>query len=238
MLYTAARAMQALELLALHPLSAPQVAASLAVDARTARRLLNRLCEDGWLTRSDDHRRVYSPTLRVAALAGHVVNRTALADAAVPHVRALAGRLGAPAHLMIPSYRWVLCIVHGDGGEPRRGVHEVQPCHATAAGKALLGRRADWRESVLAAPLPRSTARTLAAPAAIRAAAAEASALGYATEDGELRDGSRSVAAPVCVGRETVAALSVDVPGARALDAVGPLVAEHARRLGMALEDR
>jgi len=236
--YSATRAMQALELLALHPLAAPQVAASLAVDARTARRLLKRLCDDGWLTRSDDRRRVYTPTLRVAALAGEVVRRAALADAAAPHVLELAARLGAPAHLMIPSYRWVLCIVHSEGAETRRGIHEVLPCHATAAGKALLGRRGDWRESVLAAPLARSTARTLVAPEAVREASAAASARGYATEDGELRDGARSVAAPVCVAGEFIAALSAGVPEGRTLDGAGRIVAGCARRLGDALADR
>src|ERR687898_366866 len=69
--------------------------------------------------------------------------------------------------------------------------------------------------------MPYSAARTLVAHAAIREASAAASARGYATEDGELRDRSRSVAAPVSVDGDTVAALSVDVPDGHGLEGAG-----------------
>src|SRR5204862_1213064 len=143
-----ARTMQALELLALHPLSAPQVAEALQVHPRTARRLLTRLTEEGWLARSQDARRVYAPTLRIVALAGQVLERCRLAEAALPFVERLHAALGGPAHLMVPSYRWVLCIAHAEG-RAETGLHELAPCHATAAGKALLAHRDRWREDVL-----------------------------------------------------------------------------------------
>src|SRR3954451_13586200 len=85
----AARAMQALETLAFQPLSAPQVAAALQVHPRTARRLLNRLRDEGYLTRSDDARRLYAPTMRIVALAGQILQRALLAERAVPFVAAL-----------------------------------------------------------------------------------------------------------------------------------------------------
>ena len=229
-----ARTMRALELLALHPLSAPQVAEALDIHPRTARRLLTRLTEDGWLSRSEDTRRVYAPTLRIASLAGHVVERCAVAEAARPYVHALAEEFGAAAHLMVPSYRWVLCILHGEGGEPVAGLHELAPCHATATGKALLAWRRSWRESVLATPLERSTARTLVDPDALREAARTARAAGYAIEDGEWRDGLRAVAAPVFGGAgagDALAALGVSVPAERDLEQAGGLVAGRAREL-------
>jgi IclR family acetate operon transcriptional repressor len=231
-----ARTMQALELLAMHPLSAPQVAEALEIHPRTARRLLTRLTEDGWLTRGDDTRRVYSPTLRIAALAGHVVERNAVAEAAKPFVHGLNEEFGAAAHLMVPSYRWVLCIVHGADGEPRAGLHELAPCHATATGKVLLAWRDAWRESVLAAPLERATPLTEIDPAAIRDAAAQARADGYATEDGEWRPGLRAVAAPVFAGTgDAFAALGVAVPRGRNLTAAGRLVAHRAEDLSSRL---
>ena len=234
-----ARTMQALELLALHPLSAPQVAEALEIHPRTARRLLTRLTDDGWLSRSDDTRRVYSPTLRIAALAGHVVERHAVAEAATPFVAALSAEFGGAAHLMVPSYRWVLCIMHGAGGESLAGLHELAPCHATASGKVLLGWRRSWRDSVLGAPLERSTPQTLVDPAAILDAAEAARALGYATEDGEWRAGLRTVAAPVFAGAgDPPAALCADVPGGRDLDGAGQVVAERARALSEALVAR
>jgi DNA-binding IclR family transcriptional regulator len=234
--YFVARTMQALELLALHPLSAPQVAEALEIHPRTARRLLTRLTEDGWLTRSEDSRRVYAPTLRIASLAGHVVARCSAARTAKPYVHALSREFGAAAHLMVPSYRWVLCILHGAGGEPLAGLHELAPCHATAAGKALMAWRLDWRESVLAGPLARSTARTIVDPEAVRRATRETRARGYAIEDGEWREGVRAVAAPVFVGAEDApAALGAAVPGERDLDRAGELVADRARALSREL---
>lgn len=227
-----ARTMQALELLALHPLSAPQVAEALDIHPRTARRLLTRLTEDGWLSRSDDTRRVYAPTLRIASLAGHVVERCAVANAARPYVRGLQQEFGAASHLMVPSYRWVLCILHAVGGEPRAGLHELAPCHATAAGKALMAWRPSWRESVLETPLERSTRRTVIDPQALREAADRAREQGYAVEDGEWRQGLRTVAAAVFGGTgDAVAALVVAVSAGRDLDEAGGVVADRAREL-------
>jgi DNA-binding IclR family transcriptional regulator len=232
-----ARTMQALELLALHPLSAPQVADALHVHPRTARRLLGRLAEEGWLTRSDDARRVYAPTLRVVALAGHVLDRSALADASRDVVADLHARTGEAVHVMIPSYRWVLCIVHGEAGEPvRPGLREVLPCHATAAGKVLLGHRAAWRESVLAAPLPRLTPATLTDAAALRRDTEAAAARGYAIEDSELRRGLRAVAAPVFDGSgEAVAALGSTVGAGASPERLAPRVVAAAREVTRAL---
>ncbi len=228
-----ARTMQALELLALHPLSAPQVAEALEIHPRTARRLLTRLTDDGWLSRSDDAKRVYSPTLRIASLAGHVLERCRVAEAACPYVHALGREFGAAAHLMVPSYRWVLCILHGsDQDPPRPGLRELVPCHATAMGKALLAHRDAWRESVLGAPLERVTLRTETDPDTIREAARATRARGYATEDGEWRAGVRTVAAPVFArAGEAVAALGASVPAGRDLEQAGTHVAESAREL-------
>ena len=229
----AARTMQALELLALHPMSAPQVAEALQVHPRTARRLLARLTEEGWLVRSEDARRVYTPSLRVAALAGHVLQRSQMAEAARPYVEAVRAEIGGPSHLVVPSYRWVLCIVHGaDGGRARAGLRELTPCHATATGKALLAHRDAWRESVLEAPLERLTARTLTDPIALQHETDAARELGYATEDGEWRAGARAVAAPVFAGSgEAVGALGASVPNGRTLQDAGRQIAATARRL-------
>ena len=211
----AARAMQALEVLAFQPLSAPQVAAALQVHPRTARRLLTRLHDEGYLSRSEDSRRLYAPTMRVVALAGQIVERSRLAERAVPLVAALYAETGAVAHLAIPSYRSVLCVVHGNGTGPAApGLHELAPAHCTAIGKALLGHRDAWRDSVLSLRLERRTARTITDPAALRAEADAIRERGYATEDEEFRPGVRGVAAPVfAASGEAVAALGVSTSG-------------------------
>ena len=232
----AARAMQALEVLAFQPLSAPQLAAALQVHPRTARRLLTRLLDEGWLTRSDDARRLYAPTMRIVALAGQIVQRARIAEHAVPVVAALHGDTGAVAHLAIPSYRSVLCVVHGNGAGPAEpGLHELVPAHCTATGKALLGHRQAWRDSVLAAPLEPRTDRTITDADVLLAETEAARARGYATEDGEYQPGVRGVAAPVFApSGEAVAALGVSGDRGLDLDALAVRVVAAARSLGEA----
>jgi DNA-binding IclR family transcriptional regulator len=208
-----ARTMQVLELLAFQSLSAPQVAATLQIHPRTARRILVRLHQEGYLTRSDDARRRYTPTLRVVALAAHIAARSSFAVRALPFVAQLHEETGADAHLAVPSYLSVLCMVHASGACGAR-VHprELLPAHCTAAGKALLAWRRPWRDSVLGHELERRTDRTIVDAARLAREADATQARGYAVEIGELQDGVRGVAAPVFVGDEAFAALGASGP--------------------------
>jgi DNA-binding IclR family transcriptional regulator len=210
------RTLQAIEVLAFQPSSAPQVASALQVHPRTARRLLNRLVADGWATRSEGRRRTYAPSLRIVALAAQLAERDPLALAAAPVVGRLHEETGGVAHLLIPSYRSVLCLVHRAGGpDARPQLRELVPAHATAGGKVLLAFRDEWRESVLAGALERPTARTIAEPDELRAEAAAIRERGHAVEDEEFLAGIRGVAVPVrSAGGEVSAALALAGPAA------------------------
>jgi DNA-binding IclR family transcriptional regulator len=208
-----ARAMQVLELLAFQPLSAPQVAATLQIHPRTARRVLVRLHDEGYLTRSDDTRRRYTPTMRVVALAGQIAARSPLTGQGLPFVAQLHEETGGDAHLAVPSYLSVLCVVHASGACHAR-VHprELVPSHCTATGKALLAWRQRWRDSVLGHKLERRTARTIVDATKLAREADATRVRGYAIESGEFEDGVRAVAAPVFVDGEAMAALGVSGP--------------------------
>ena len=231
------RTMQALEILAFQPASAPQIAGVLRVDARTARRLLNRLADEGWVTRRDGRARTYSLSMRILALAAHFAEAAPLTTAAEPAVDALHVRTGGVAHLVVPSYRSVLCLVRRAGcSDVRPGLRELVPAHASAGGKLLLGHRDRWRESVLELPLEPLTARTVVDPAALRAECAAAVARGVGREDGELRAGLQGIAAPVRdPAGETVAAVCVTGPPELGLlaraDAVVAAAGDVERRL-------
>jgi DNA-binding IclR family transcriptional regulator len=232
-----ARTMQVLELLAFQPLSAPQVAASLQIHPRTARRLLVRLHAEGYLTRGDDARRLYMPSMRVVALAGQIVARSPLTVHALPAVARLHQETGADAHLAVPSYLSALCVVHADGGCPARAhARELVPAHCTASGKALMGWRQGWRDSVLDHPLERYTERTLVDRPALAREADATRARGYATEVEEFEDGVRAVAAPVFVGGEAVASLGLSGPALQ-IDAVVGRVVVLADELTAAMAD-
>jgi IclR family acetate operon transcriptional repressor len=233
--------MQALELLAFQPLSAPQVAAALEVHPRTARRLLNRLRDDGYLSRTDDAHRLYSPTLRVVALAGQIAARNRLVLLAPPFLSSLADRTGARVGLSIPSYGSVLVVVDAEaGGRPQaRGV-ELVPAHCTASGKALLAWRQAWRDSVLSVPLRSFTQRTVTDPGVLRAETEVIRQQGYATEHGEFRARRRAAAAPVFLpDGDPMATISATVTDdARELADPARPVVEHAAALTRRLEDR
>ncbi|MEA2254228.1 MAG: IclR family transcriptional regulator, acetate operon repressor [Solirubrobacteraceae bacterium] len=232
-----ARTMQTLELLAFRPLSAPQVAAALQVHPRTARRLLTRLKDEGYLTRTDDARRLYSPSMRVVALAGQIVAHAPLARRALPYVARLHEQTGADAHLAVPSYDSALCVVHHDADTTARPQpRELVPSHCTATGKALLGWRDPWRESVLSRPLERFTERTLVDRADLEREAELIRERGYATDDGEFREGVRAVAAPVFSSGEAVAALGASGPSVD-IEAVAERVVVLAGELTRALQE-
>lgn len=208
------RTMEAMELLAFQPASAPQVASVLRVHPGTARRLLNRLVEDGWLVRSPGRRRTYTPTMRVVAMAAQLADRDLLPTAARPIVTRLHEETGRVAHLCIPSYRSVLCLVHRSAGQDARPqLRELVPAHATAPGKVLLAHRDAWRESVLSRPLQPVTERTVVEPEAVEREAARTRELGHAVDDEELQPGVRGVAVPVRGGDgSVVAALALSGP--------------------------
>lgn len=225
------RTMQTLEMLAFQPASAPEVAELLRVDARTARRLLNRLADEGWLIRMEGRVRTYRLSMRIVALAAHAAEMAPLTVAGRAPVKALHERTGATAHLVVPSYRSVLCLLQrGAGPKARPRLRELVPAHASAGGKVLLGHRGPWRESVLELPLERLTDDTMVDPDDIREQALEAAERGYATESGEYCAGLESVAAPVRdASGDVVAAVAVTGPaGSELLERVDDVRASAA----------
>jgi DNA-binding IclR family transcriptional regulator len=208
-----------MELLAIQPRSAPELADALGVHVRTARRVLRRLESEGYVTVTEDRRRRYRPTMRVVALAGLVMERAELTAVAVPHVTALRDELGEDCHLCVPSHLFALCLVHAPADRsdtPRPQLRELVPCHCTAAGKALLAWRERWREAVLTQRLESFTERTLTGAEFLRRELARTVVRGYAVEDREYEPDTRGLAAPVFSGEgEAVAALAVAAPVAR-----------------------
>jgi IclR family KDG regulon transcriptional repressor len=209
------RTLRALEMLAVAPCSAPELAAGLQVHPRTARRMLARLESEGYVD-FGGHGRRYRPSLRFGALAGQVVDRAELAQTAVPYVRALRDELGEACHLCVPSYLSALCLVHAPArrdGDCRPYLRELVPCHCTAAGKALLAWRTRWREAVLGQPLPSFTDQTRTGPEWLRRELDHTVARGYAIEDREYQLDSRAIAAPVTTHTgEAAAAVAVVAP--------------------------
>jgi hypothetical protein len=142
--YAAMNTVRALERLAFTALSAPELAASLQVSVRTARRLLQRLALEGFVAQEPGHRRRYRATLRLAALGRQMLDHTPLARAAVPRVARLAQDTSCVAHLWIAGYeQQLVCAVHADGRAGRPTVSlmpNVASAPKCAAGGVLRDR--------------------------------------------------------------------------------------------------
>jgi DNA-binding IclR family transcriptional regulator len=225
--------MRILELLAFAPLSIPQLAATLHAHPRTVQRVVLRLVEDEYLTCIDERRRLYVPTMRLVALAGQIVENAPLARQGRPYARLLHERTNATAHVVVPSYQAVVCLVHcsahADDLRPR--LRELVPAHSTAGGKVLLAWRDRWRENLLAEPLERFTDRTIVDAGALRRALTHIREQGHAVEDGEYQDKVYAVAAPVLVGDTAVAALTLTSTRRADVTKAVPLVTETAQEL-------
>jgi DNA-binding IclR family transcriptional regulator len=214
--YNVARTLRAMEVLAQRPCSAPELARELAINVKTARRILRRFETEGYATpRPDDPRRRYGLTLRVVALAGLVLAGADWLQETRPLLDALRSEVGGSCHLAVPSYLSALCVVHsGEEGQTcRPHLRELVPCHCTAAGKALLAWRESWRDAVLARALPSLTERTITGPEYLRRELARTRSRGYSIEDREFHPSARGIAAPVfSEGGEAIAAVAVVMP--------------------------
>lgn len=235
------RTLRALEILAVAPRSAPELAAGLPVHVRTARRILKRLESEGYVYLGDDRRRQYRPTMRIVALAGQVVAQAEVTQTAVPYVLELRDELGEACHLCVPSYLSALCLVHAPtppGAGCRPHLRELVPSHCTASGKALLAWREIWRDAVLTQPLESFTERTLTGPDSLRRHLGHTLARGYAIEDREYDRDTRAIAAPVIsTSGEAVAAVAVVAPTTRLPTETIGAVGEAVIRAATAIAD-
>src|ERR1700690_308577 len=122
----------------------------------TLHRLVDQLCQVGWLERDHGGYRV---GLRMFEFGTLAVDGTRLHEAAFPHLQALASRTGLAAQLAILDHAEVVYlerIVVGPIRLPtRRGGRK--PAYCTALGKAMAAYDDDALQTVMAAPMPRKT---------------------------------------------------------------------------------
>lgn len=221
--YTIQRTLRTLEILAFAPATVTEVADSLGIHIRTARRLVNKLVDEqhaiGVPRRGSNGAR-YSLTPKLLALAAEAAARSPLLERAAPLLDSLERQHHATAMLALPSYRNVLMLTHHEAGPLG---WQLEPAHATAAGKALLAHRPNWLQAIRAAPLERCRAATVTDSERLAEECARVRERGYATERNELRDGRSAIAVvvPAAIGSPvaSVSLASDDVRDPQALTA-------------------
>lgn len=224
------------------PVAASVIGTQLGIPRSSVYHLLAAMAEHGFVVHLAAERR-WGLGTAAFELAGGFARQQPLARLGRPLVAALADRTGESAHLAVMTGRDVLYIV--EERAPRRPalVTEVGvrlPAHLTASGRAMLAVLPREQVRALypdAASFADRTGRGPGRPAELREVLRATRADGYASEDGEVTLGFRSVGVAV---RDhsgwPVAAIAVtwqgDGPGLEATtDALASSAAELARRI-------
>ena len=180
----------------------------------TLHRLVDQLCQVGWLERDHGGYRV---GLRMFELGTLAVEGNRLHEAAFPHLQALASRTGMAAQLAILDHAEVVYlerIVVGPIRLPtRRGGRK--PAYCTALGKAMAAYDADAINAVISAPMPRKTTKTITEPVALWTELKRVREAGVAFDRGEAYAELECVAAPIRGTGHPIGAVSVTGPAGR-----------------------
>jgi DNA-binding IclR family transcriptional regulator len=180
----------------------------------TLHRLVDQLCQVGWLERE---RGGYRVGLRMFELGTLAVEGNRLHEAAFPHLQALASRTGLAAQLAVLDGADVVYlerIVVGPVRLPtRRGGRK--PAYCTALGKALAAYDDDAIRTLTAAPMPRKTCKTITEPAALRSELMHVRETGVAVDRGEAYEELVCVAAAIRSSGHPIGAVSLTGPAGR-----------------------
>ena len=209
------------------------------IPLTTTHRLVNELTATQLLERAPDGGYRVGPAIgRLHRDAGQAEPR--LAEVAPAVLDDLAAATGGPVRLgVLRDLRVAYVEKAGRAPATSFAAGAVLPVHASALGKVLLAFAPPaTTRAVLAAGLPRYTARTLTRPSDLVHALSVARLTRIATSDGELVDGECTVAAAVPAAGRVVAALETRVPDLRHVDVTRRLLTVAARSLSRELSGR
>lgn len=184
------------------PVAARTVSESLGIPRSTVYHLLAAMAQHGFVVHLPGERR-WGLGTAAFELAGGYARQQPLARLGRPLVAALSDRLGESAHLAVMSGGDVLYIV--EERAPRRpalvtDVGVRLPAHLTATGRAMLAFLPREQVRALYPDASAFAERTGRGPqrlSELRELLREVRTRGYATEDGEVAEGLRSVGAVV-----------------------------------------
>ncbi len=176
------------------------IAESTGLQPATSHRLVNSLCEIGFLSKQE-RTKVYVLGSRMLQLCLLAVTPASIVDAARPILRDLVATFGETAYLAKLSGTAVESIAMET---PRSGEKSfvqpgrIMPFHASASGKAICAFQSqEFIVEKFAEPRTRFTADTKLDERVLRAELEQVRSQGYAICDNELDPGVLSFAAPV-----------------------------------------
>lgn len=202
------------------PVALKQLTGLLGIDRSSVFRLANTLRQRRFLTNPEgSNEYVLGPSVwRLSRRYG----RYDMVSRCREHLRALSMKAGETAHLAVRDGRQALFIDHhvptGQVLTVSGQTGELVPTHATAHGKALLaGLTANQLFELFGrTPLPRHTKRTVVTLEELTKVIAKIADTGVATDDGEMIEGLRCVAAPIRDrDGHVIASIGISAPSTR-----------------------
>ena len=218
-------------------LTVARIAQRARLPLSTTYRLVHELEAWGGLDRTADGH--YQVGMRIWEL-GQLAGRR-LRDRAHPFLQDLFDLTHENVHLAVREGTQVLYIdkIYGSRKVPMVSrVGGRLPLHTTAVGRVLLAAEPQWFvEAYVERELEAPTERTLVDPDGLRAAVAAAAHDHYSITINQMRVGSCSIAVPIVVAEEVVAAIGVVIEAARSGEARRflPLLQSTAERVARAL---
>lgn len=213
----------------------------LEMDRASVHRLLQSLCQEGVVQRSD-HTRRYSLGPAINDIAAVRAGWPRVADVAREHLDRLRDRTGEGAALSRTDGLSAICLTMAECRNTVRVVYEIGeriPLHCSASGLVLLAHLdAAKRAEILAGPLEKFTPHTVISVETLKEQCRVVGEEDYAYTADTYLVGVRSVAAPIRDARgQVVAAVAISVPSTRLPDAaIAPLKLEL-RRCAIAVTD-
>jgi IclR family transcriptional regulator, acetate operon repressor len=195
-------------------------AESLGIPVSTAYRLARRLHEAGLISRIG--RGYFAAGLELARLTAGFPPARVTADAAGPHLRRLAHRLGLTVHLGVIEEDMVtyLSKVHGGGPDLFTRTGTQLEAYYSAIGKVLLAALPDSQldRYLGVGPFIALTSNTISSPEGLRKEIIAVRSEGFATDAEEACENLRCIAVPV---RDRHAGVVAAISAARRLQRGG-----------------
>lgn len=194
-------------------LTLSEIASRCDLHVATAHRLVGELAAWGALERGSDGRYQIGRRLWDIGLLASV--QTDLVELASPYLLDLYGATQATVHLAVRDNHQVLYLdrVRGNSSIPILStIGSRLPLHATGVGKVLLANAPPEVIAEVLRDLQRVTSYTLIQPGVLRRQLAAVIRDDFATTAEELALGASSVAVPIRMGGDVVAALGIVVP--------------------------
>lgn len=195
--------------------SVPEIATQVGLPRATAHRQVATFLRGEFLRRLANGALV--PGARLLNLVQHLDHSHLLVAAARPVLRGLAGRLGCVAQLGtldgdMVTYRYK---TGRQAGKFFTRVSQQLEAYCTGLGKVMLAHLSEAElESYLATgPFPPLTANTITDPAKLRLALDGIRLQGFAIDEQEIAEDLTCFAAPLRIGGEVVAAISLSFSG-------------------------